>query len=195
MSGPKKIIRKRLKGIRKIYIDGAEQPIRRPKNNKSQKDNYSGKKKTHTSKVVIISSPDKSIEAVSPVYVGSTHDFTVFKEECLSEVLPSKTPIYVDTGFEGINDLCPECDIRKPKKKKKNKKLNGGEKLGNRLISRERVKVEHAIGGMKKFKISSERFRGINQSMDENIKIASGLWNLHIRTKSIKLATERTFAN
>ncbi len=97
----------------------------------------------------------------------------------MEDLLPSKTPIYVDTGFEGIKKSCPDCDIKKPKKKKKGKKLNGGEKLGNRIISRERVKVEHAIGGFKKFKSASDCFRGITQSMDKLINIACGLWNLH----------------
>lgn len=87
-------------------------------------------------------------------------------------------PVYVDTGFEGIKKLCPEVNIRKPKKKPKGRKLNGGEKLGNRNISRERVKVEHSIGGVKTFKISSDRFRGITFSMNEVLKTSCGLWNL-----------------
>jgi len=58
--------------------------------------------------------------------------------------------------------------------------LNGGEKLGNLIISRERVKVEHAIGGMKRFKIVANIFRGITHSMDRTFEIAAGLWNLHL---------------
>lgn len=133
----------------------------------------------------MISGPDKRIEFLSPVYVGSTHDYTIFKEEDFKEVLLPKTPIYIDTGFEGINNLCPDLEVRKPKKKRKGKKLNGGEKLGNRMISSERVKVEHAIGGMKKFRIAADKFRGITQSMDEVFKVASGLWNLQIQSRSL----------
>ena len=97
--------------------------------------------------------------------------------------MPSKTPIYIDTGFEGIDSICPDCNIRKPKKKRKGKKLNGGEKLGNRMISSERVKVEHSIGMMKKFKIASSCFRGIQYSMDKIFKIAGGLCNLQINSR------------
>ena len=99
----------------------------------------------------------------------------MFKDEKLIDLLPPKIPIYTDTGFEGINSLRDDLNIRKPKKKRKNKKLNGGEKLGNRLISRERVKVEHAIAGVKRFKIFSEIFRGITHSMNSTIEIACGL--------------------
>ena len=118
------------------------------------------------------------IPVITPVYVGKTHDFGMFKEEKLEELLPAKTPIYTDTGFLGIKNTRDDLTIRQPKKKKKGKKLNGGEMLGNRLISKERVKVEHAIGGMKRFKISSQIFRGISHSMDTVFQIVCGLWNL-----------------
>ena len=118
------------------------------------------------------------------MYVGKTHDFAMFKEERLVEALPTGIPIYTDTGFEGINRLRDDINIRKPKKKRKKRKLNGGEKLGNRLISKERVKVEHAIGGIKKFKIASAIFRGITHCMNKTMQITCGLWNFHIRKVS-----------
>lgn len=150
-----------------------------------QKENYSGKKKRHTSKVLVVSNEKKEITVVTPVYVGKSHDFGIFKEEDLVKALPSKTPIYIDTGFEGLESLDPDLNIRKPKKKRKGKKLNGGEKLGNRLISGERVKVEHSIGGYKRFKIASSIFRGISHSMDDVIQICCGLWNHHLRMTAI----------
>jgi DDE superfamily endonuclease len=104
------------------------------------------------------------------------------------DMLPLKKPIYLDTGFEGIGNLNENLNIRKPKKKRKKRKLNGGEKLGNRMISRERVKVEHAIGGLKRFKIVSTIFRGITHSMDRVVEIACGLWNFHVRKNAVKLA-------
>ena len=128
----------------------------------------------------MISNEKKRINVVTPVYVGKSHDFSILKEESLMECLPDETPIYLDTGFEGINKLDENLDIRKPKKKPRKRKLNGGEKLGNRIISRERVKVEHAIGGMKRFKIVANIFRGITHSMDRTFEIAAGLWNLHL---------------
>lgn len=131
----------------------------------------------------MVTGPDKKIEGITEAYVGSSHDFSILKEELLHEDLPSKTPVYIDTGFEGLRKIAPDINIRKPKKKKKGKNLNGGEKLGNRIISKERVKVEHAIGGMKKFRISSDRFRGINFSNSEVYKVTSALWNLQIEKR------------
>ena len=114
------------------------------------------------------------------MYAGKSHNFGIFKEENLVNALPSKVPIYLDTGFEGIDNLCNDLKVKKPKKKPRGRKLNGGEQLGNRLISRERVKVEHAIGGVKRFKIVSSIFRGIKSSMDRFLEVACGLWNYHI---------------
>ena len=179
----KETFRERLKQLGKIYIDGVEQPIRRPKDSVEQKSCYSGKKKMHIAKSLVISGPDKKIEGITSAYVGSSHDFSIFKDELLGEDLPAKTPVYVDTGFEGIIEKAPQANIRKPKKKSKRRKLNGGERLGNRIIAKERVKVEHAIGGMKKFRISSDRFRGINFSNTDVFMITSGLWNLQIDSR------------
>ena len=109
--------------------------------------------------------------------MGSTHDYSVLKEENLTDVLPLKIPIYLDTGFEGVTNSHPYLNIRKPKKKPKKRKLNGGEKHGNKAISRERVKVEHTICGIKRFRIASDIFRGITKSMNTTIQIACGLWN------------------
>lgn len=127
-----------------------------------------------------MSNENKEILLISPVHPGSTHDFSIFKKEKIGEILPIGKPVYTDTGFEGVEKEAPQANIRKPKKKRKNKKLNGGEKLGNRLISKERVKVEHAIGGIKRFKILSSTFRGIKISMIQNFEIMCGLWNLHV---------------
>jgi len=140
--------------------------------------------------VLVISNEYKEIKVVTPVYVGSTHDFSMFKNEKLIEAIPRQTPVYVDTGFEGIASLKEGLNFRKPKKKPRSKQLNGGERLGNRLISKERIKVEHAIGGMKRFRIVSEIFRGITHSMDMTIKIACGLWNLRIRRRSACLGPQ-----
>jgi DDE superfamily endonuclease len=107
----------------------------------------------------------------------------------MGELLPSKIPIYTDTGFEGINKITQNKIIRKPKKKPRGRKLNGGEKSGNRIISRERVKVEHAIGGMKRFKIISSVYRGISKNMDFAVELCAGLWNFRIQ-KNLEMTSK-----
>ena len=127
---------------------------------------------------------------ITPVYVGKEHDFSIFKEEKISELISPKSLVYVDTGFEGIDRFIAKKQIRKPKKKPRKRRLNGGEKHGNRVISSKRVKVEHAICGFKKFRIASEKFRGITKSMQKSFKIAAGLWNMHLDFLSRKLVNQ-----
>lgn len=173
-----------------IFIDGTEQPVRRPKNRVDQKDNYSGKKKRHTSKVLVVTNQDNRIEVMTPVYVGSSHDFAIFKTEEFSAFLPAGTPVYIDTGFEGADKICKRVNFKKPKKKRRNRKLNGGEQHGNRTISRVRVKVEHAIGKMKKFKSVADICRNITKSMDQTFQVIAGIVNFQIDRSRIPLARE-----
>lgn len=131
--------------------------------------------------MIILSDKEKAIQVISPVYVGSSHDFGILKEERLQDILPPRTPIYADTGFQGLSGLADDLIVRQPKKKPIGRKLNGGEQHGNRMISRERVKVEHSIGGFKRFKIVGSIFRGITQDFARTIKNVCALWNLHLR--------------
>lgn len=55
---------------KKLILDGTEQRVQRPKNKENQKSMYSGKKKSHTVKCLIISTSDKYIHYVSKCWVG-----------------------------------------------------------------------------------------------------------------------------
>ena len=46
-------------GLRLLLLDGAERPIRHPKDKQSKKDDYSGKKKTHRKKNLLVSSHEQ----------------------------------------------------------------------------------------------------------------------------------------
>jgi hypothetical protein len=45
--------------IKDIFVDGTERPIQRPKKAKNQKKNYSGKKKRHSKKNIVVSDEKK----------------------------------------------------------------------------------------------------------------------------------------
>ena len=64
--------------------------------------------------------------------------------------------LWQDTGFIGHR---PDgVEICMPKKKPKGKELTAVEKQENKRISGIRIKVEHAIGGMKKCRIVTSNF-------------------------------------
>ncbi|KAF5425999.1 DDE superfamily endonuclease [Candidatus Methanomarinus sp.] len=86
--------------VRDLLIDGTERPIQRPKDNEKQKENYSGKKKMHTRKNIIISDKKKRIGYVGPTMNGKRHDYGMFKEEFLppSVVFPRGMALWMDLG-------------------------------------------------------------------------------------------------
>ena len=170
--------------VRDLLIDGTERPIQRPKDDEKQKENYSGKKKMHTRKNIIISDKKKRIGYVSPTMNGKRHDYGMFKEEFPppSVVFPRGMALWMDLGFTGFEKDYPDTLVIMPKKKPKGKELTDDAKAWNRIVSGFRVLVEHAIGGVKRFGIVSDKFRNRKDGFDDKVMLVScGLWNYHLK--------------
>ena len=97
-----------------LIIDGTERRRQRPKSPAKQALHYSGKKKAHTDKnVVIVTSPRKRIDFLSRTCVGKTHDKKIADTEGIT--YPPEAVLYKDTGFQGYNPAVRET--RQAKKK------------------------------------------------------------------------------
>lgn len=162
-----------------IFIDGVERKIQRPKKSKLTKKRYSGKKKTHTRKNIIVSDKNKRIFVVSPSKDGKFHDKNMLDKELIGETLPPEAEVFVDKGFQGI-DKKSTATINMPMKKPKNQSLTPEQKENNSIISSIRMYVEHAIGGIKRFGIIADIFRNKNGFDDIVTRVCAGLWNLHV---------------
>lgn len=167
-------------GVQEIILDGAERPVQRPKNNKNQKKAYSGKKKRHTRKNIYLVNKEKKILYLSPTKSGKIHDFKQFKKTGIIDAVPEDIDILGDKGFIGINDLSNHKTFV-PKKKPKNGSLTPEEKEDNSLISSVRIKVEHAIGGVKRLGVATNIFRGRFGSDDRFTFVSAALWNFHLQ--------------
>jgi hypothetical protein len=162
-----------------LFVDGVERPIQRPKDKKKQNKLYSGKKKRHTKKSVIVVNEKKRILILTETKSGRRHDKRLADKNSLFEHVPESIALWTDTGFQGI--LKQHANTLIPKKATKGKPLTLSEKEENRVISSFRVVVEHAIGGMKRFKAYSDIWRNKIQNLDDRVmRICAGLWNLHI---------------
>ena len=96
-----------------LIIDGTERRRQRPKKADKQELHYSGKKKTHSDKNVLVASAQtKRIAYLSQTYPGKTHDKKVVDTEAIS--YPENTILYKDTGFQGYEPQVRET--RQPKK-------------------------------------------------------------------------------
>lgn len=161
-----------------FIIDGAERPIRRPKDPDRQRDNYSGKKKRHTVKNnVVTDKRSRKITGLSRTVEGKKHDKKLADEQNLT--FPPNSKLWKDTGFQGYEP--PNTQTFQPKKKPRNRDLSPEEKAHNTAISSERIGVEHSIGGVKVFRIVHDVFRNLKQGFDDLVmETACGLHNLRI---------------
>jgi len=102
----------------KLIIDGTERRRQRPKSPEKQALHYSGKKKTHSDKnVVIVNAQTKRVGYLSGTYPGKTHDKKVADSEAI--VYPREAVLDQDTGFQGYAPRVRE--IRQPKKSRARK--------------------------------------------------------------------------
>lgn len=167
---------------REVFVDGTERPIQRPKDSKQQKDKYSGKKKHHTVKNIIIAQKDKQIKFLSKTEPGSFHDFTMLKKHAPPRCVPKKVKQHMDMGFKGYHAQFPDHKISMPERKPRTRELCQTKVKQNKKKSGWRVLVEHAIGGVKRFRIATDVFRNkLEGAGDKAILIPCGLWNYHLQ--------------
>lgn len=156
-----------------LIIDCTEQPIHRPKDDAVQKAHYSGKKKRHTLKAELIVTRRGRIASVSSSHPGSRHDITVRRA---GPRLPKGARAYGDSAYQGYDKEHKAIDH--PYKKPKGGELNDEEKEYNSGLSRFRVRVEHKIGQVKRFRIVSDRFRNPRRTHHAKMSIIAGIVNM-----------------
>lgn len=164
---------------REVMLDGVERPTIRSKKDKTQRKHYSGKKKRHTRKNLIVTDEKKRILMLTPSKHGRVHDKKLADKNLLARCIPDTVSILADTGFQGLQKCHP--NVLLPKKKPRGGFLTDEEKLMNRLIASTRMAVEHAIGGMKRFRCVSDVYRNKNGLDDRLVNVSAGLWNLHLQ--------------
>lgn len=166
--------------VKDVFLDGTERRIQRPKDPKRQRKQYSGKRKAATRKNLVMVDEKKRILLLSPTKSGRRHDKRLADKISLVEHIPKAVGIWADSGFQGIQRLHPgACVI---KRRTKNHPLTDDEKKENALISSFRMRVEHSVGGLKRFRSLSDVFRNrIGEFDDLFAELGAGLWNLHLR--------------
>lgn len=170
---------------KEVMLDGVERPTIRSRKDKVQNKHYSGKKKRHMRKNVVMVDSKKRILLVSPSKHGKVHDKKLNDKAIIASRIPESVAVLTDTGFVGIQKQ--HGNTLMPKKKTRGKLLSELEKQTNRLISSFRITVEHAIGGMKRFSAVSCVYRNKNGWDDSLVPVCAGLWNLHLEVKAMEM--------
>jgi hypothetical protein len=82
-----------------LIIDGTDRLRQRPKNKEKQALHYSGRKKVHTDKNLIIANRQtKRIGFLSPTYAGKVQDKKIADTERIT--YPRQSTLHKDTGFQ-----------------------------------------------------------------------------------------------
>ena len=152
-------------------IDATESRIDRPKYH--QEDWYSGKKKQHTIKTQIEIGVVTLLIYSTRFAKGSKHDFKLFKD---SKVDYNKAnTLFVDKGYIGITTIHNNSII--PLRASKKHKLTNDEKWYNNEIAKIRIAIEHVNAFLKKFKITSTRFRNRRKNFKMFMTLICGIYN------------------
>lgn len=165
-------------GAPALAIDGTERRRQRPQDDGVQKEHYSGKKKTHTDKnILLVNETTDKVIYLGQTVAGKTHDKKAADEARIA--YPANATLDKDTGFQGYE---PEGVLtRQPKKKPKGQELSVGDRLLNHILSAGRVVVEHVISGVKRCRIVKDVLRLTREGIsDLVIEIACGLHNLRV---------------
>ena len=105
-----------LEGAPNLAIDGTERRRQRPQDATAQKEHYSGKKKAHTDKnLLLVNENTGKVVYLGPTIAGKTHDKKAADEAQIA--YPTHATLDKDTGFQGYE---PEGVLTaQPKKNQK----------------------------------------------------------------------------
>jgi hypothetical protein len=106
------------------------------------------------------------------------HDKTM--AELAGYTLPPGSCLYQDMGFQGF--LLAGVRMFQPKKKPRGGELTLPEKATNRRISSIRIRIEHAIGGVKRYRIVKDKIRLLKDGIrDAVMETCCGLHNFRLQ--------------
>lgn len=107
---------------------------------------------------------------------GRQHDFNLFKKSKI-HLAPSLL-LLADLGYLGIQKLLKNSVL--PIKSTKLKPLAKSEKQENKELAAVRIKVENALGFIKRFKIFSTRYRNRRRRFGLRFNLFAAICNLEI---------------
>jgi DDE superfamily endonuclease len=143
-------------------------------------------KKQQTLKNTVLSLPDTLLVFLGRTLRGHHHAYTMLQQAFPPEVdVLIDLQVRVDLGSLGMksDDRGEQSAIptQTPRKSQKNPnpQLSEEQRAAHTAVSRLRIFIAHAIGGMQRYNILVHTFRNrIEHFEDDVIGVCAGLWNL-----------------
>jgi hypothetical protein len=160
-----------------VIVDTFEQRTYRP--TRRQRAYYSGKKKAHTLKSQVAVDEDGRVVDVGASRPGPWADLKVFRRSGLAGRLArAKVGALGDLAYVGIDGLVKGLRGATPRRKPRGRERPAGDRRYNRAFARRRIKVEHAIGRLRRYQALSAVNRHGRKGHEARVRAVAGLVNL-----------------
>jgi len=159
-----------------VIVDTFEQRTHRPK--RRQRAYYSGKKKAHTLKSQVAVDEDGRVVDVAESRPGPWADLKVFRRSGLAGRLArAKVGALGDLAYVGIDGLVSGLRGATPRRKPRGADRPPEDRGYNRAFARRRIKVEHAIGRLRRYQALSQVNRHGRKGHEARVRAVAGLVN------------------
>ena len=92
-----------------------------------------------------------------------------------------KFKVRLDSVYQGFDNDYKYESVYLPVKARKAYPLTALQKLSNQELASQRIGIEHSIGGLKRYRILSDRLRVHDfEGHDSTLEVCAGLWNFYL---------------
>jgi DDE superfamily endonuclease/Helix-turn-helix of DDE superfamily endonuclease len=166
-----------------VIVDTFEQRTQRPQ--RRQRAYYSGKKKAHTLKSQVAVDEDGQVVDVGPSRPGRWADLKVFRRSGLvGRLLRAKVGALGDLGYLGLDGVHPKLPGATPRRKPRGQARPPEDRRYNRAFARRRIKVEHAIGRLRRYQALTAVNRHGRKGHEMRVRAVAGLVNRMLEQKT-----------
>ena len=149
-----------------------------PKTLLNRRECYSGKKKDHTVKNVLLVNALLMILFLSDTYGGRVHDLRI--AEATPYPLPAGSGLLQDLGF--LSFTLPQVEILMPTKKPRGEELTLEQQRANQALHQRRLRIEHVNSSVKRCRIVKDRIRLWKEGVrDLVMELCCALHNFRVR--------------
>src|SRR3989440_12791387 len=158
--------------------DGTERRIVRPQDAAAQAACYSGKKKDHTVKNILLVNAPLTILFLSETAGGRVHDKRL--AEATPYPLPTGSRLLQDLGFLAFT--LPQVVMLMPTKKPRGEELTREQQWANQALHQRRLRSEHVHRSVKRCRIVKDRIRLWKHGVrDLVMELCCALHNFRVR--------------
>lgn len=176
-------LREIIPDLDEVLVDATEQKVPRPRRKRTRKKYHSGKKKAFTIKTQILTNKQGLILHATDSSPGRMHDYKQFRKTVIPKWLAKNPQItaFGDSGYQGINKDYSKVNFTIPTRRNRAKKeLTRSEKIRNTKQRKKRVKIEHTLSQVKKFKILADTYRNSKEHYSAIFKSVAFVVNLRM---------------